>query len=150
MGSRTGKPDVQGTACMQECATRVDVSSTLPAGFTEQMYGDVRRHFRQLASVTPLPPEPAQAAAPAELARQFGCLTCHGVDRALVGPAFRDVGKRYAKEANAATVLAAKVRKGGSGNWGTTAMPSQSAPGDDQLATLIGWILKEEIGRAHV
>ena len=44
---------------------------------------------------------------------------------AIVGPAFRDVARRYAGDPNAEARLAAKVRAGGSGVWGAVAMPPQ-------------------------
>ncbi|WP_455208626.1 c-type cytochrome [Kaarinaea lacus] len=61
------------------------------------------------------------------LARKSGCLACHAVDKKVVGPAWKDVAKRYANNAGARAQLIEKVSKGGKGNWtdvvGTAAMP---------------------------
>lgn len=61
------------------------------------------------------------------LARKSGCLSCHMVDKKIVGPAWKDVAARYKDNTNARALLIEKVSKGGSGNWtdvvGNAAMP---------------------------
>jgi len=61
------------------------------------------------------------------LAQKSGCLVCHAVDKKVVGPAWRDVAKRYKGVAEARGRLIDKVSKGGRGNWsdvvGNVAMP---------------------------
>ena len=61
------------------------------------------------------------------LAKKSGCLACHNVDKKVVGPAWRDVSKRYKGVAQAKTRLIEKISKGGRGNWtdvvGNAAMP---------------------------
>lgn len=61
------------------------------------------------------------------LARKSGCLACHAIDKKVVGPAWQDVAKRYASNADARAQLIEKVSKGGKGNWtevvGAAAMP---------------------------
>lgn len=50
------------------------------------------------------------------------CFACHKPDGKLVGPSYIDVAKKYpATEANI-TLLAGKIIKGGSGNWGQIPM----------------------------
>ncbi len=87
------------------------------------------------------------------LAVRLGCNACHAIDRKLVGPAWEDVGKRYA---NATTYdykgktypvvegLVQKVSHGGTGNWGVESMPALDPSGGkhDQIAKLVGFILK--------
>jgi cytochrome c len=61
------------------------------------------------------------------LARKSGCLACHSVDKKIVGPAWKDVSKRYAGKADIRSQLIEKISKGGRGNWtevvGNVAMP---------------------------
>lgn len=76
---------------------------------------------------------------PAELATKSGCLACHRADTKLVGPAYRDVAKKYTAADEAK--LFDKVRKGGGGVWGPIPMPPNLAVKDDDLHTLIKWIL---------
>jgi cytochrome c len=70
-----------------------------------------------------------------------GCSACHTVDAKLVGPAFRDVAKKYAGQPDAPGYLAGKIRAGGSGVWGTIPMPAQTLPEAD--AKLISQWLAE-------
>ena len=64
------------------------------------------------------------------LANKSGCLACHRIDTKLVGPAWRDVSKRYQGVPDAKAQLIAKVKTGGKGNWtevtGGIAMPPYS------------------------
>ncbi len=81
-----------------------------------------------------------------ELARKSGCLACHSLDRKVVGPAWKDVAKRYAGDAQARSRLMDKVSKGGRGNWtevvGNVAMPPYSprVPAGD-IETLVDFVL---------
>lgn len=143
-----GTPDTKADACMQDCADKIEVSSTLPEGFTEEMYGDIRTHFRSVARVTDTPP-PASAASvaatsgdgPASLMAKHSCLVCHAVDTAKVGPAFTAVAARYKNAPDAAKTLSTKIRQGGSGVWGSAMMPPQAGPNDAELAAMVAWIL---------
>jgi cytochrome c len=59
-----------------------------------------------------------QASADEALAKAKNCMSCHAVDKKVVGPSYKDVAKKYAGQADAAAKLEAKVKKGGSGVWG--------------------------------
>lgn len=86
---------------------------------------------------TPAEPEHPMAA----LAKKSACLSCHAVDARGVGPAYREVSRKYATDKNAAAKLLAKVKKGGSGNWGKVPMPPMESVGEEDLKALIKWIL---------
>ena len=75
-----------------------------------------------------------------ELAQQKNCLSCHMVDQKLVGPAYRDVAAKYAGRDDAVAVLAAKVRTGGTGVWGTAVMPPNPVT-PEEARELVTWIL---------
>ncbi len=82
----------------------------------------------------------SSAMAQLELARSRNCLACHGVDKKIVGPAYKDVAARYANDPGAAARLARKVREGGVGVWGKVPMPAntQVSPAEaDSLAEVI-------------
>ncbi|NTV12182.1 MAG: cytochrome C biogenesis protein CcsA, partial [Zoogloea sp.] len=63
-----------------------------------------------------------QAMASEAIIKKARCVACHAVEKKLVGPAFKDVGAKYAGEAGALEKLTAKVRAGGSGVWGEIPM----------------------------
>jgi cytochrome c len=87
----------------------------------------------------------AAAATPAlaseELAKKHACTACHAVDKKLVGPAYKDVAAKYAKDPKAAAMLAEKVKKGSVGAWGQVPMPPNAAVPDADLKALVAWIL---------
>ncbi len=87
----------------------------------------------------------ALAAAPAfadeALAKKHNCTACHGIDKKVVGPAYKDVAAKY-KGQNVAAKLEEKVKKGGVGVWGTIPMPPNAAVPDADIKTLVAWVLK--------
>jgi len=85
----------------------------------------------------------AMAADMPELAKKNGCVACHAIDRKVMGPAWMEVSKKYKGKAGAEEMLIAKVSKGGSGNWGTMAMPPIDPTGKKQadIKQLVEFIL---------
>jgi cytochrome c len=75
-----------------------------------------------------------------ELATAKGCMSCHAVDNRLVGPAYRDVAKKYAGDKTAEDKLVQKVVRGGSGVWGAMPMPGGMAT-EAEAKILVKWIL---------
>ncbi|MBZ0133307.1 MAG: c-type cytochrome [Rhodocyclaceae bacterium] len=82
-----------------------------------------------------------QASADEALAKAKNCMSCHAVDKKVVGPSYKDVAKKYAGQADAAAKLEAKVKKGGSGVWGTVPMPPNPAVSDADIKKLVAWVL---------
>ena len=75
------------------------------------------------------------------LAKKHNCLACHTVDKKAVGPAYKDIAKKY-KGQNVAAKLEEKVKKGGQGVWGPVPMPPNAAVPDADIKKLVDWILK--------
>jgi cytochrome c len=82
-----------------------------------------------------------QASADEALAKAKNCMSCHAIDKKIVGPSYKDVAKKYAGNAGAAATLEAKVKKGGSGVWGTVPMPPNPAVSDADIKKLVAWVL---------
>ncbi|HVK55698.1 MAG TPA: c-type cytochrome [Burkholderiales bacterium] len=76
-----------------------------------------------------------------ELAQKNACMSCHGVDKKVVGPAFKDVAAKYKGDKTAEAKLIEKVKKGGGGVWGQVPMPPNSTVKDADIQTLVKWIL---------
>ena len=83
----------------------------------------------------------APAFASKELAQKNACMACHAMDKKMVGPSFQDVAKKYSGQKDAEAMLAASIKKGGSGKWGPIPMPAQSALSEADAATLSAWVL---------
>jgi cytochrome c len=79
-----------------------------------------------------------------DLAWDSGCFNCHDLDKALRGPAWRDVAERYRGDDDAFGWLVEKVRNGGGGNWGGEAMSANRRVPEDDIRTLVQWILQLE------
>jgi len=83
----------------------------------------------------------AAAAAPAQdaekLIKASDCSSCHAVDHQVVGPAYSDIAKRYAGQADAPAKLAAKIRDGGGG------MTTHTDMTDAQRQEIAKWILSQ-------
>jgi cytochrome c len=75
------------------------------------------------------------------LAKKYNCLACHQIDTKVVGPAYKDVAKKYKGQAGAEAKLIEKVKKGGSGAWGPVPMPPNAAVPDADVKKLVKWIL---------
>ncbi|MGJ8618885.1 MAG: c-type cytochrome [Methylophilaceae bacterium] len=83
-----------------------------------------------------------QAAADQALAQKSGCLACHGVDKKVLGPAFKDIAAKYKGDKSAEGKLVDKVKKGGSGVWGPIPMPANSPQvKDGDIQSIVKWIL---------
>ena len=80
------------------------------------------------------------AFANADLANKKGCMACHKADAKLVGPAYKDVAAKYAKDKDAVSKLAEKITKGGSGVWGPVPMPANNVTADEAKA-LATWVM---------
>lgn len=83
----------------------------------------------------------APAMANLELAKKSNCMACHAVDKKVVGPAYQDVAKKYAGDKTAEAKLIEKVKKGGSGVWGPVPMSPNAAVKDEDIKTLVKWVL---------
>jgi len=90
---------------------------------------------------------PAAAASPAKaqdassLLATNNCLSCHAVDKKVVGPAFHDVAAKYAGKPDAIGTVMQSIRAGGSGKWGPVPMPAFANVSDADLRELAGWVL---------
>ena len=81
-----------------------------------------------------------QAADDAEaLAKSKNCLSCHAVDKKIVGPAYKEVAKKYTAADEA--MLAEKVIKGSKGVWGPVPMPPNPSVSPEEANKLAKWIL---------
>ena len=75
------------------------------------------------------------------LAQSKNCMACHAVDKKVVGPAYKDVAKKYAGNAKAQDMLVAKVMKGGAGVWGPVPMPANAQVNESEAKKLVAWVL---------
>ena len=79
-----------------------------------------------------------------KLAQASGCMTCHALDRKLIGPSYKEVAEKYRSDKQAEAKLFQKVKAGGKGVWGETPMPPNPHVKDDDIKTLVRWVLTQK------
>ncbi|MEP7266272.1 MAG: ThuA domain-containing protein [Saprospiraceae bacterium] len=69
------------------------------------------------------------------------CKTCHANDRDVNGPAYKLVAERYTGKPGIEKVLAQKVIKGGTGNWGDRAMAAHPQLSEAEVTQMVRYVL---------
>ena len=77
------------------------------------------------------------------LATAKNCMSCHNLDRKVVGPAYKDVAAKYRGDPSALGRLSAKLMQGGGGVWGVVKMPSNPQVNEAEAKKLVAWILSQ-------
>ena len=83
----------------------------------------------------------APALADEALANSKNCMACHAVDKKLVGPAYKEVAKKYAGQKDAEATLITHVMKGSKGVWGPVPMPANAQVNEAEAKKLVDWVL---------
>ncbi|MBS1144796.1 MAG: cytochrome biosis protein CcsA [Proteobacteria bacterium] len=78
-----------------------------------------------------------------ELAKAKNCMTCHAIDKKIVGPAYKDIAAKRGAEKGAEAALTAKIKGGSQGEWGQVPMPPNNVT-DAEAATLAKWVLSQK------
>lgn len=81
-----------------------------------------------------------QAQADEALAKAKNCMTCHALNKKLVGPSYHDVAAKYKGDKGAVAMLAGKIKSGGKGTWGAIPMPPNKVT-DEEATKLAAWVL---------
>lgn len=92
------------------------------------------------------------AHADAALAQAKGCLACHDVAAAKIGPPYKEVAKKYAGKKDAEATVANNIQKGtGAGvGWqkegkaSMPMMPANTTVNADEAKKLAKWILSQK------
>jgi cytochrome c len=69
------------------------------------------------------------------------CLACHKVQDKLLGPSYKDIANKYAKNKPNIDYLVNKVKAGGSGVWGPIPMSPHPTLSDDDARDMMLYIL---------
>ena len=81
------------------------------------------------------------ATAAQALAQKSACMTCHAMDKKVVGPGYKDVSAKYKGDKTAEAKLIKKVKDGGAGVWGNIPMPPNPQVKEEDIKTIVQWIL---------
>ena len=150
-----GRPDVRATACMSDCGPAPRIVSQLPA-HAHGSHGDLASQNRLIGPVRGISSANSGEAAPVVavasvsidpapvLAEKSGCLSCHAPKQRSIGPSLLEIAAKYRTDNTAESKLIAKVKSGGLGVWGNVPMPPFVQLQEQDLRTLVRWILKTE------
>ncbi|MDN5937077.1 MAG: c-type cytochrome [Salinisphaera sp.] len=155
-----GEPDTHAVACMHDCNAEVKILSSMPdyasgshGNLAEQMrnWGPYRGMVTGKAATQGGEPATVSAAKTSAkkdsdakalaLLREHGCTACHQMQGKLVGPGFAAVAKKYAGQDDAMGYLVDKIRNGGSGVWGSVAMPAHPNISKQDLTVITQWLV---------
>lgn len=81
------------------------------------------------------------ATAAQALAQKSACMTCHAMDKKVVGPGYKEVAAKYKGDKTAEAKLIKKVKDGGSGVWGNIPMPPNPQVKEEDIKTIVQWVL---------
>jgi len=81
------------------------------------------------------------ASADEALAKERKCMSCHQMERKVVGPSFKDIAKKYKGDAKALAHNVNVIKKGGKGVWGAVPMPPHPQVSDADAERLARWVL---------
>ena len=155
------KPDTKNVACMKDCAPEPKVASMLP-DFARNAHGNLAEQNRLVGAqhgadttrperkagapvepdttIKPVAPKADSTSGdvkqPTALLQKYICLTCHAIDRKIVGPAYVDVAKKYPGQVD---YLTKKIQSGGAGIWGPIPMPPQKLT-EAEARTIATWL----------
>lgn len=75
------------------------------------------------------------------LMKSSDCMACHKETEKAVGPSFADIAAKYKNDKSIETILATKVKNGGSGAWGAIPMSPHPALKEEEIVKMIQYIL---------
>lgn len=81
------------------------------------------------------------ATAAQALAQKSACMTCHAMDKKVVGPGYKEVAAKYKGDKTAEAKLIKKVKDGGAGVWGNIPMPPNPQVKEEDIKTIVQWVL---------
>ena len=82
----------------------------------------------------------SQAMVGRSLVMSLDCKACHKETQKSIGPSYFQVAERYRNDKNAVPYLVNKIKKGGSGVWGETAMAAHPDLKEEDARKIVAWI----------
>ncbi|EED34508.1 cytochrome c, class I [Luminiphilus syltensis NOR5-1B] len=148
-----GETDVMGSDCTSNCVVPLEVTSSIP-DYAMNAHGNLKDQMRDYGPFPGIQTAPENApvdvdvdpvtadrAVPEAALQSNGCLGCHRLDSKLVGPSFAAIAEKYAGQPDAADYLASKIRQGGSGVWGSIAMPPMPQLAPEAVDEITDWLV---------
>ena len=78
------------------------------------------------------------------------CKSCHNTYRKTIGPAYLEVARRYDNTSDNVAMLVGKIKNGGAGVWGETAMTAHSDLDDGTIGSMVDYIMSLDAAEEKV
>jgi len=132
-----------GKQAQQMVFSRLRAARIRPSPYPILQRNTMKRALLIMAAMATLAAATAPAMADEALAKSKNCMACHAADKKLVGPAYKEISKKYAGDAKAVDMLATKIIKGGAGVWGAIPMPANTQVSEADAKKLAAWVLSQ-------
>ncbi len=76
-----------------------------------------------------------------EKVKASDCMTCHMIDRKIIGPSYAEVAAKYENTEENVTMLASKIIQGGAGVWGEVMMSPHPTVSEEDAKDMVRFIL---------
>lgn len=76
-----------------------------------------------------------------EKVKASDCMTCHMVDRKIIGPSYAEVAAKYENTEENVALLASKIISGGAGVWGEVMMTPHPTVSEEDAKDMVRYIL---------
>ena len=76
-----------------------------------------------------------------DLIGSLGCVACHYIDKAMLGPSYNDVAKKYDNSDESKSYLIKKILTGSKGVWGERLMPPHPHINEETASEIVNFIL---------
>jgi len=74
--------------------------------------------------------------------RTSNCFNCHSFNSKSIGPSFSDINKKYKPVSTDMALISKRIHEGSSGVWGDVKMPSHPELSNEQIQSIVQWIMQ--------
>jgi cytochrome c len=137
----SASPDTSNTTQLQE-ATTENKATEVKSSTVEENKKPVTKEIKDVPQIKVVENSDIENVKNGEvLISKSDCFACHKVQDKVLGPSYKDIADKYAKNKANIDYLVNKVKVGGSGVWGAIPMSPHPNLSDDDARDMILYIL---------
>lgn len=137
----SASPDTSNTTQLQE-ATTENKATEVKASTVEENKKPLAKEIKDVPQIKAVENSDLENIKNGEvLISKSDCFACHKVQDKVLGPSYKDIANKYAKNKANIDYLINKVKVGGSGVWGAIPMSPHPNLSDDDARDMILYIL---------
>lgn len=137
----SASPDTSNTTQLQD-ATTDNKATEVKASTVEENKKPLAKEIKDVPQIKAVENSDLENIKNGEvLISKSDCFACHKVQDKVLGPSYKDIANKYAKNKANIDYLINKVKVGGSGVWGAVPMSPHPNLSDDDARDMILYIL---------